>query len=172
MIMAALACVTFITYLALLTSKSVSYLTIEENKAYVGYVLFTLGVSEVATGQIFGYILDRGHIYGLRLLYMIHIIAVILIFLAYVSNSYWIFFLVAIVFGAADCGSQTLISVLLGSKFTQKFYPYSGYRFIYFNSLSFCLILAMITNDNILIILFIYTCIIYYGYVTIDQMVA
>ena len=153
-----------IIYIAPLTDYSVSYLSPEERSEHVGYVLFVLGISEVAAGQIFGYILDKDRVFAVKMMFLVNYGAIFMLFIAYWLNTYWLYFIVAMFYGMCDSGSQTVFGALISSTFSEKFEAFAGFEVVFCISLGIYFFAHLYINGNAMISLTIYFALATYGY--------
>ena len=104
----------YVTYVPTLAAKTLQSDDLDYINSRLGLLYFCLGVAEMITGVLFGYILDRfGRKMSLICLLIVMLLGGIFTYAGYFWNSFALFFPAVAFFGMSDCGSHTLVGSVL-----------------------------------------------------------
>jgi len=162
-------CTIYTTYLAALTNNSVSNIwswTVQNER--LGFVMLTLGVAEVVAGQIFGYLLDYNKKAAVIAQYSVIFSSLVVLSVAYATNKYWLYILVATAFGLSDTGSQTIIGALLAGSFTEKYEQFAAYRSLVSLMIAMFFLVVLIVGTEIALL--IYFAVIVFGAIMLKNL--
>jgi len=160
----------YISFLSRMTATSVGELPMDDQTAKIGFSLFILGLSNVLGGQLFGNVLDKNKVSGVKLLYWINFGAFIAVFLAYVTGAYWIHIISASFLGFCDSGSQTVQGAILSMKFTDKVGAFALLRGMWNFYVAAFFLLNILFQEHLMLLLVLFLTIIIYGAGKIDEL--
>jgi len=114
----------------------------------LGLLYFCLGLFEILTGVLFGYLYDN---VGKRTTLMVLLTSMLLggffTYLGYLLDLFYIYFPAVAFFGIGDCGSHTLVGALLSEKYGEKYEPHAAYRFVFGNSMGITVLIGALLKD-------------------------
>jgi hypothetical protein len=119
-----------LSFLSKLADETVEDLPKDERTTQIGYVLLALGVDNIASGQIFGRLMDKDKMLGVKAIYVWDLIMLTVAVIGRITLSYPVHILLGFLLGGGDGGGQTVIGAVISLKFMDTFNASAGFRFL------------------------------------------